>query len=120
MNDRNSNNQTQPESANQYNNGRRRLEGPGPAGDAGERLLEGEEAGALEEQKPKSKPDEVTWSSLPARRQLILLTLSRLSEPLVQTSLQVCTEHLSAIDGHTVGIVANTKVPLYRVTCFTN
>ena len=30
------------------------------------------------------------------------------------------TIHLSAIEGHVVGIVANTKVPLYRVTCFTN
>lgn len=33
----------------------------------------------------------VTWRSLPHRRQLIILTLSRLSEPLVQTSLQVNT-----------------------------
>jgi len=35
------------------------------------------------------KEEPVTWRSLPHRRQLIILTLSRLSEPLVQTSLQV-------------------------------
>jgi hypothetical protein len=35
------------------------------------------------------KDEPVTWRSLPHRRQLIILTLSRLSEPLVQTSLQV-------------------------------
>jgi hypothetical protein len=35
------------------------------------------------------KDEPVTWMSLPHRRQLIILTLSRLSEPLVQTSLQV-------------------------------
>ncbi|KAH7395564.1 major facilitator superfamily domain-containing protein [Cadophora sp. MPI-SDFR-AT-0126] len=34
------------------------------------------------------KEEEVTWRSLPHRRQLIILTLARLSEPLVQTSLQ--------------------------------
>jgi len=31
----------------------------------------------------------VTWSDLPRKDQLIVLTLARLSEPLVQTSLQV-------------------------------
>jgi hypothetical protein len=36
------------------------------------------------------KDTPVTWMSLPHKRQLIILTLSRLSEPLVQTSLQVC------------------------------
>lgn len=35
------------------------------------------------------KEEKVTWASLPHRRQLIILTLARLSEPLVQTSLQV-------------------------------
>ena len=35
------------------------------------------------------KQEEVTWRSLPHRKQLIILTLARLSEPLVQTSLQV-------------------------------
>ncbi|TKX26645.1 MFS transporter-like protein 11 [Elsinoe australis] len=38
--------------------------------------------------KAKSKPDQVSWSSLPRKDQLILLTLARLSEPLTQTSLQ--------------------------------
>lgn len=37
----------------------------------------------------KVKEDPVTWASLPHRSQLIILTLARLSEPLVQTSLQV-------------------------------
>lgn len=31
----------------------------------------------------------VTWMSLPHKWQLVILTLARLSEPLVQTSLQV-------------------------------
>ena len=35
------------------------------------------------------KEEAVTWKSLPHRKQLIILTLARLSEPLVQTSLQV-------------------------------
>ncbi|CZR64357.1 related to E.coli tetracycline resistance protein TCR1 [Phialocephala subalpina] len=34
------------------------------------------------------KDEKVTWMSLPHRKQLIVLTLARLSEPLVQTSLQ--------------------------------
>ncbi|KAF8860717.1 MFS general substrate transporter [Acephala macrosclerotiorum] len=34
------------------------------------------------------KEEKVTWMSLPHRKQLIVLTLARLSEPLVQTSLQ--------------------------------
>jgi hypothetical protein len=38
---------------------------------------------------PKKKPKEVvTWMSLPHKRQLAILTVARLSEPLVQTSLQ--------------------------------
>lgn len=36
-----------------------------------------------------SKEAPVTWRSLPHRRQLMILTIARLSEPLVQTSLQV-------------------------------
>lgn len=36
------------------------------------------------------KEEKVTWMSLPHKKQLIVLTLARLSEPLVQTSLQVC------------------------------
>jgi hypothetical protein len=49
---------------------------------------------ALEE---NEKRGPVTWMSLPHKRQLIILTLSRLSEPLVQTSLQVrprCRSHI--------------------------
>jgi hypothetical protein len=48
---------------------------------------------ALEEDE---KQGPVTWMSLPHKRQLIILTLARLSEPLVQTSLQVrprCLSH---------------------------
>lgn len=43
--------------------------------------------------KEEKKDELVTWRSLPHRRQLIILTLSRLSEPLVQTSLQVRPFH---------------------------
>ncbi|KXL41739.1 hypothetical protein M433DRAFT_51877, partial [Acidomyces richmondensis BFW] len=35
-----------------------------------------------------NKPDRVSWSSLPKKSQLAILTLARLSEPLTQTSLQ--------------------------------
>lgn len=37
----------------------------------------------------KKKEDKVTWSSLPHKSQLTILTLARLAEPLVQTSLRV-------------------------------
>ncbi|KAK0326596.1 hypothetical protein LTR82_002438 [Friedmanniomyces endolithicus] len=37
---------------------------------------------------PPDKPRPVSWSSLPSKPQLTILTLSRLSEPLTQTSLQ--------------------------------
>ncbi|KAK0841282.1 hypothetical protein LTS02_016911, partial [Friedmanniomyces endolithicus] len=37
---------------------------------------------------PPDKPRPVSWSSLPSKGQLAILTLSRLSEPLTQTSLQ--------------------------------
>lgn len=50
-------------------------------------------AGAAELGEPleleKEKEEPATWASLPHRSQLIILTLARLSEPLVQTSLQV-------------------------------
>src|SRR4051812_6467502 len=36
------------------------------------------------------KKEYVGWMDLPRKGQLIVLTLARLSEPLVQTSLQVC------------------------------
>lgn len=41
------------------------------------------------EMRQSSKEAPVTWMSLPHKRQLMVLTLARLSEPLVQTSLQV-------------------------------
>ncbi|KAI5370954.1 Putative major facilitator superfamily, MFS transporter superfamily [Septoria linicola] len=37
---------------------------------------------------PPTKPQPVSWSSLPKKGQLTILTLARLSEPLTQTSLQ--------------------------------
>lgn len=39
--------------------------------------------------KGDKRPDHVGWRDLPQKRQLIVITLARLSEPLVQTSLQV-------------------------------
>ncbi len=44
------------------------------------------------EEVENEKEEKVTWASLPHRKQLIILTLARLSEPLVQTSLQVNTK----------------------------
>ena len=41
------------------------------------------DGGAKESKKP------VAWKDLPQKKQLAIITLSRLSEPLVQTSLQV-------------------------------
>ncbi|KAF4546749.1 MFS multidrug transporter [Lasiodiplodia theobromae] len=41
-----------------------------------------------DEQAERAKEKPVTWSSLPQKDQLIILTLARLSEPLTQTSLQ--------------------------------
>lgn len=46
-------------------------------------------AGIEEDVQNEKREEPVTWRSLPHRRQLIILTLARLSEPLVQTSLQV-------------------------------
>jgi Major Facilitator Superfamily len=43
---------------------------------------------ADEEQNARKKKQVATWSSLPRKGQLALLTISRLSEPLTQTSLQ--------------------------------
>lgn len=39
--------------------------------------------------KPKARRETVAWKDLPRKGQLTVLTLARLSEPLVQTSLQV-------------------------------
>jgi hypothetical protein len=42
-------------------------------------------------QKDEEKDAPVTWMSLPHKRQLVILVLACFSEPLVQTSLQVCS-----------------------------
>lgn len=93
-------------------------------GSNGERLAAlGEEDAAAEggvnssvgvEMSEKKKEEKVTWRSLPHRRQLIILTLARLSEPLVQTSLQVCRSY----SGNAKRMVANCFG--CRHTCFTN
>ncbi len=57
--------------------------------DEDEVAAEGGVAVRTPEEVDNEKEEEVTWASLPHRRQLIILTLARLSEPLVQTSLQV-------------------------------
>ncbi|GAM84351.1 hypothetical protein ANO11243_023450 [Dothideomycetidae sp. 11243] len=41
-----------------------------------------------ESELPKDKPQPISWSALPRKDQLMLLTFARLSEPLTQTSLQ--------------------------------
>ena len=51
------------------------------------RALAEDENKTLEDE--KLKEEAVTWRSLPQKRQLAVLTMARLSEPLVQTSLQV-------------------------------
>jgi hypothetical protein len=56
------------------------------------------------------KDEKVTWASLPHRRQLIILTLARLSEPLVQTSLQVSTPKLAAKRNHQLAVFAGIYV----------
>lgn len=54
-------------------------------------VASGGDAAALEAAKPPEKPRPVAWRDLPQKQQLLVITLTRLSEPLVQTSLQVCT-----------------------------
>lgn len=56
--------------------------------------LTGESDGRAEAQIPASNDDAVpvSWRHLPRKDQLIVITLARLSEPLVQTSLQVPRE----------------------------
>ncbi len=61
-----------------------------------------EEGGVLEppndeDEALKEKEAPVTWMSLPHKRQLVILTLARLSEPLVQTSLQVRFIYVSSL-----------------------
>lgn len=58
--------------------------------DRDEAEAEGGVGGAERIEENNEKDEPVTWRSLPHRSQLIILTLARLSEPLVQTSLQVC------------------------------
>ena len=41
-----------------------------------------------EDPPPPPEPEKVTWSSLPRKRQLLVLVLARLSDPLANTSLQ--------------------------------
>jgi len=60
---------------------------------------EGGVAASGEDPVVNEKDEPVTWMSLPHKRQLLVLTLSRLSEPLVQTSLQVCCLLLVSADG---------------------
>lgn len=49
----------------------------------------GEDPFQIEPPTTKKKEEPVTWSSLPHKSQLAILTIARLSEPLVQTSLRV-------------------------------
>ena len=55
-------------------------------------MIVGRGGGGVDEngdEQHNEKEGPVTWRSLPHKRQLVILTLARLSEPLVQTSLQV-------------------------------
>lgn len=60
--------------------------------------------------------DAVGWRDLPRKRQLVVITLARLSEPLVQTSLQVCLPSLACrvsqrlTDYHKVLYVLSAKM----------
>lgn len=47
------------------------------------------ESGVKTLEEEKLKEEDVTWMSLPHKSQLAVLTMARLSEPMVQTSLQV-------------------------------
>ena len=51
-----------------------------------------EDEDPLQIELPVKKPKPVTWSSLPHKGQLAILTAARLAEPLVQTSLRVSTD----------------------------
>jgi len=55
-------------------------------------IAEDEDPLQIEPPTMKKKEEKVTWSSLPHKSQLAILTLARLSEPLVQTSLRVSAE----------------------------
>jgi hypothetical protein len=51
----------------------------------------------LEVRPKKENKGVVTWSSLPHKRQLAILTIARFSEPLVQSSLRVSSSNLIGI-----------------------
>ena len=86
----------EPARERQSENSRNRLpHGPGPLTSSPEsdgRVL-------LETRMPSSSDDalQVSWRHLPRKDQLIVITLARLSEPLVQTSLQVARWSTSCI-----------------------
>lgn len=94
MNDDNPNKQTHIESARQQYNGGRSLGEPVEVREEEEE--DGRRSRDLEQEKAK-KDEPVTWKSLPKRSQLVILTLARLSEPLVQTSLQVSTSRKNSV-----------------------
>ncbi len=52
-------------------------------------IQEDEDSLQIESPTMKKKEKPVTWMSLPRKDQLAILTIARLSEPLVQTSLRV-------------------------------
>jgi hypothetical protein len=52
-------------------------------------IEEDEESLHLEVRPKKEKVTVITWSSLPHKGQLAILTIARLSEPIVQSSLRV-------------------------------
>lgn len=56
-----------------------------------------EESLQLDVRPKKVKKAVVTWSSLPHKHQLAILTIARFSEPLVQSSLRVGSSSLSAV-----------------------
>lgn len=70
---------------------------PEPSSDRARRksFIEEDEDELQIEPPTKKKEETVTWSSLPCKSQLAILTMARLSEPLVQTSLRV-RSHISS------------------------
>lgn len=83
---------------------------PPPAGE-----LSSEEVSDHEQQQPSKKQSKepVAWKDLPRKKQLIIITLARMSEPLVQTSLQVCQTLLLHKHAH------HTHTPLLPSSCTT-
>lgn len=53
--------------------------------------------GERDEREKEQRKEMVKWSSLPHKGQLALLTMSRFSEGLINTSLQVCREELQSV-----------------------